>query len=731
MLAAVRFHPRAPLGAAVVALGLLLSLTHDVSRPRRAAAQETVEGVSIKLLGQPVSAEPDDPLGLRLRISNDTAEALEGFGLSIAAYDLVGSRSELHSTFDSTPATAVASSYRKEYPAATLGAGTTRDVVVDDPISTLVSLRDETESGVYPITVTLFTADGTTALDSLTTFLLYYPTVPEVPLNFVLVLPLNAVPSEGPDGVFHPDVGGHWPLELAVRRGGWLRDTVDALDRWAGGEGLHLAVAPTPRLVEEVGHLSEGFRRGDGDEVTEIPASEPPAKAAAVTVAKLKEVLGRFGVQPLLTPYSFPDLPALARASEQNLDQEQVQVGQSVLNEVLDLDLQARWLFPPAGRLDPASLKQLALNRSATRTFFSEGALEEPLDPATTGCPPGPVVTLTFACPVAVPNPSTGGDVVGYLADQGVQDRFAALAQGGNSRLDLQELFAETAMVHAELPGQPNRILHGAVPSLWHPPGRLMDALLRGLARAPWLDTATPSRGLRVATEPQPRRLRHSLPPLQNDPGPALLEIVETAGNTVTSFGTINPPEALVRRLNRAVLAAQSRTWWTDPGLIERGAGYATAAEEGALAELRKISVEAAEQVTMTSREEEIPLTVFNDADYPVRVRIQLSSPSLSFESDAIEATFQPGGARLPGGLSVTAESSGVFRMTINAQTPDGELTFGSRVITIRSTEFNRIALGLTFGALVFLILFYTAKGIRRRRRGTGQEVEPAVMTDG
>jgi Family of unknown function (DUF6049) len=729
MLAAVRLHSRAPLGAAAVALGLVLGLT-TAFHPPPAAAQEADAGVTVKLLGQPVAARPDDTLSLRLRVSNDSPDALEGFGLSIAAYGHVDNRSELHSAFDSVPGEGVASSYRKEYPKTTLAPGEARDVVVDDPISTLVSLRDETESGVYPLTVTLFTADGVTPFDSLTTFLLYYPTPPEVPLNFVLVVPVNAVPAEGPDGVFRPDATGAWPLEDALAGDGWLRTFVGALDRWAGGSGVHLAIAPTPRLVEEMSHLAQGYERGTGAEVADVPASEVVPKAATAVLDKLREVLARPGVQPLLAPYSFPDLPALARASEQNLDQEQVQVGQSVLNEALELDLQARWLFPPAGRLDPASLKQLSLTRSATRTFFSEGALEEAPDPAQSGCP-GPVLTLTFACPVEVANPSTGGSVVGYLADQGVQDRFAALAQGGDSRLDLQELFAETAMVHAELPGQPERILHAAVPSLWHPPGPLVEAMLRGFARAPWLDTVTPSRGLRVAAAPEPRRLRQSLPPLQNDPGDALLEVVQTAGDTVTSFATINPPEALVRRLSRAVLTAQSRTWWTDPALTARGAAYATAAENGALAELEKITIEADEQITMTSRQAEIPVAVFNDADYPVRIRIQLVSPSLTFETDAIEATFEPPGERLPNGVSATAKSSGIFPLTINIQTPDGRLTFGSKDITVRSTEFNRIALGLTFGALGFLILFYTARALRRRRGGGPEEPAAAAVTDG
>jgi hypothetical protein len=36
--------------------------------------------------------------------------------------------------------------------------------------------------------------------------------------------------------------------------------------------------------------------------------------------------------------------------------------------------------------------------------------------------------------------------------------------------------------------------------------------------------------------------------------------------------------------------------------------------------------------------------------------------------------------------------------------------------ITIRSTAFNRVALGITFGALAFLIFFYMFRVLRRRR---------------
>lgn len=684
-----------------------------------AAAQPVPGSVRLKLVAQPVWATPGDRLGLHLRVFDDGPDPLDGVRLSVAVHDVVATRSDLHATFESTPGSAVTSSYLREFPHARVPAGGSLDVAVDDLIDQkLVSLRTETQSGVYPLTITLLSEDGATVLDSVTTDLLYYPTPPPEPLSFVLVLPLNAVPAEAPDGAFHQDESGRWPLEDALH-GGWLSAAVQDLDRWAGDKGVHIALAPVPRLMQEIDDLSAGYKRVGGGETTTVGASTPVPEAATAALAGLRRVLRRPGVQPLLTPYAFPDVPSLANAPDQLLAQ--VDVGRTTLKDTLGVTPTAHWLFPPAGRLDPASLQ--LLGQTATRTFFSQGSLEAPVDPAQGGCPEA---ALSFACPVAVRLPA-GGTIAGFAADQGIQDRFAALAQGGDSRLDLQKLFAETAMIHAELPGRADRVVHATVPSLWHPSGRLLSVMLRGFARAPWLRTLTPARALRLAPQRAPRRLRQSLPPLQNDPGRSALDTVEEASRRVASFGSIGPPEALVRRLSRAVLTAESRSWWTEPALAETGLGYATAARDAATAELDKITIGGVTRVTMTSRHAEIPLAVFNDTSYPVKIRIRFNSSNFTFDPSEVEATFAPGVGRLPQPVSATAKSSGIFPIDVSIETPDGELDFGSTVIRVRSTEFNRIALGLTIGALAFLIFFYVMKAVRRRRGPRSERVGKAA----
>ena len=58
-------------------------------------------------------------------------------------------------------------------------------------------------------------------------------------------------------------------------------------------------------------------------------------------------------------------------------------------------------------------------------------------------------------------------------------------------------------------------------------------------------------------------------------------------------------------------------------------------------------------------------------------------------------------------------------RMEVLVETPDGALLVAEKIITIRSTAFNRIALGITLGAFGFLVVFYLLRVFRRRGEET------------
>jgi hypothetical protein len=173
--------------------------------------------------------------------------------------------------------------------------------------------------------------------------------------------------------------------------------------------------------------------------------------------------------------------------------------------------------------------------------------------------------------------------------------------------------------------------------------------------------------------------------------------------------------------LLRNLFVAESRSWWMTPELADFGEAYAPSSLEEARSELSEISLEVNDRITLTSRAEDIPVRVVNDAGYPIKVRLRLASQKLSFDGDEVQ-TFDVG--RTPLAIPVRANSSGFFPLTLALVTPDGSEIITESQPTVRSTEFNNIALVITVGAFLFLVAFYALRWYRKRnaaaREGEG-----------
>ncbi|HYP22523.1 MAG TPA: DUF6049 family protein [Actinomycetota bacterium] len=673
-----------------------------------AAAQEPL--YTITLVTQRFWHGADDPLDVGIKVTNLSEAPLEGFRLQISSYERVTSRSALEESFDGDPFGSPTAVTFEQFDAV-VPAGDSKVVAVRTPVSELSTLALGS-GGVYPLGIDLADPNGIPLGASVVTQLVYYPGEPlETQLSTVLVVPLNDLAARGPDGVFEETENGVVPLEEALAGDGWMRGTLDAMTE-AAGAGLHFALAPTPRLVEEIADMADGYTRGASDGAEEqVPRDAPAAQNAAAALDALTKLLDTNGVQPLLVPYSFADLPALAHtdAATPGPIARQLTVAEEVLGalELRKSGFTRRWVFPPAGRLDGRALTELrALSaETGTRTFFSAQSLVPPVNPDAAGCPES---FASFACPVAV------AGTVGYEADAGLQQRFIALAQPGEDRLDLQRLLAETAMIREELPGRTDRVIQATMPSLWHPRPKLAGLMFRAFARAPWLSTLTPNQGLDQSAAPVERQPVSVIGDLPRTPDESYFDRLADAEQVVDDVREIGAPEALVTRLERDILVAYGRTWWSDETLAEVGAAFAEEARLEAERHLGRIAIRAAPEITMTSRSTDVQFLVTNDNDYPVRLDVALESPNLVVDDLDLPAEFPPR-ATTPVQASVAAQTSGVFQVELTATTPSGSVV-DELVISVRSTELNQIALGITLGALAFLISFYAYRAVRRRR---------------
>ncbi len=726
------------------ALALLAALSGVSVAPL--AAQEPEPSYRVRLASQPVWHRPTDPLNLRIRIHNDGDAPIQGFLLSLTAHPLIRTRSALHLSFEGVPG-AVASAFSEQHDLE-IAPGTSASVVIDEPVASLSSLATVSDGreGVYPLTVAVSDPTGVMQYGSFTTPLIVYPTRPEAPLNLSLALPLNALPSRGPDGSFRDPTGrGEIPLEQAVDERGWLSGLVAALETEAGEldpierrerirprgregrnrprfrtvevpqEGLRLALAPTPRFVEELADAGNGYRRLGEDRSENVASENPAATAAQDLRRRLGALTEESGIQTLLVPYSFPDLPALVEHVPERVDLE--------LDEAIDTiethlgpTLTREWLFPPAGRLGARALDELRFDDAdtATHVLLHPGAFSDDPETLDTGCPE---TFATFACPVAVRTPR--GRTLGLVADQGLQDRFVHIVHRGDDQLDLQRFFAETAAIRQELPSIADRIVHVTVPSLWHPsPRRWMD-FLAGLRSAPWLTTVTPAEAVELRDPVQRTAdFTPAFPPLNTEPDPSFFEEVATASELVDKFRRMQPPEQLFTRLRRNTLVAESRLLWPSFELFQNAINYIEATETETATHVSKVSIGGPTQINLTSQTGEIPLVISNGAAFPTIVRVTIRSlqPDLMLTPTQIEPQRINANDAFQFTVQAASRSSGIFPVEVVVETPDGTLDIATKQVTVRSTEFNRVALAVTLGAFAFLVFFYLLRLVKRRR---------------
>jgi hypothetical protein len=653
--------------------------------------------------------EPGDALGIRLRLANQGPAALDGFRLQVRVYEPARSRSDLHLTFEADPPGVERSSFPVDLPDLSVATGTSTVVEIDEPVETLASLTTTGISGVYPLTVTVTDAAGFASLDTLTTQLLYFPTKVEVPLNLVPVWPLADYPSRGERGLFEADPStGTTRLEGAVGDGGWLAGVTDALLSDVGRK-LRYGLAPMGRLVDELADMADGYRRVEDGNLRTIAPGDQGASAAVGVLDDLRSLMEADNAQVVLAAYALPDLPFLG---ELEATTAQISAAESVLEDDLGGSPGRAWILPAGGRLDEPTLDRLRASDAAASTFVSADSLEPPAEDATAVC--AEVISGgTYNCPVRLV--TTSGGARAYPLDNELQQRFGALVAAPADRGALQRLLAETAMIHFELPGTADRVVPLVVPPLWHPPPGVAARFVRALATGPWLRSRTPTGGLHLGIGAADRELVAAAPEVRTQPDDDYIEEVAAAAGAVESFSQMHPPDGLVQRLGRDVLVAQSRLWWSDAARLAEGSAFAVAARAEVDRELGKISVFGQENITLTSRRGEIPLNLVNRTNYDVTAEISIESfdRDITLDEHTIEDTFPPGATFLP--VQATARASGVFLIQIRVLTPDG-LTIDETTVSIRSTEYNEIALGITVGALAFLVMFYMFRGLGRRR---------------
>jgi hypothetical protein len=179
--------------------------------------------------------------------------------------------------------------------------------------------------------------------------------------------------------------------------------------------------------------------------------------------------------------------------------------------------------------------------------------------------------------------------------------------------------------------------------------------------------------------------------------------------------------ETVTRTVTDTALTALSAAFRVDP----QGSVARRDSAEAGLAALRgSVRMVASREVTLTSRNGRIPVTLENSLPEAVDVTMRLTSLDRSrVQSDtSVSRVIQPG-QKVQVEVTVRATSAGTFPVRLVLLTPTGRPLGPPQQVLIRSTTAGVVAKWVTIAALAVLVLTVLGRGVRtlvRRRRGRG-----------
>jgi len=680
--------------------------------PARAQQAGTPEGASVELVLEAISpvVGPRTPLSYRLAVRNPGMAELRGLRVEARIGAAVHTRSELQRLAakpSAGPGPGGLAQIQSWGPGGDAVVATGATLVLpthSEPLPAWLRLRSP--GMVLPLVLQVSASSGRGAVSSrVSTFVVAVDGKVRDPLRSSLLVPLHEQTHRNAAGDFTDD-----KLARQISPDGSLGAIAAELSRPVAPK---VTMVIDPLLTDEATVMGGSWRLRRGSQVTTVPAGDPRSLAARTFLHNLRAAAGRS--RPSAFPYAGADLPALVRAGSDADALAPLLYARKHLKEWLGPDPDVSLAWPVPGAIDAATLKVLA------EADAEAVVLDQHLLPTTAGTTQNATVDLGAGLGglgrALVPDPALSA----ALADPGTR---AAPVESA------QRILAETAVTWLERPNSAAvRGILLAPPQTWRPAPDFFRALVRGLARVPWLDLVTAPDLVRQVRQGPDEAARPLAPYTPADVSSGLpsryLHSIAAVSSKLTSFSRMVGSDFLaLDDYDRDLLIAQSSDWRTPSGL-GRGAGFVRAVSRGMRAVQRQVGVQRT-RVTLTSRHGAIPITVTNNGEQRLTVVLRLSSPRVDLPATSEPFALNPR-EQVTRRVEVGTRTTGTFPVRVEVLTPDGKVAFAGGQVTLVSTAFNRVALILAGGAGGFLLLWWGRRtGLRRRRSAATPAGPPA-----
>ena len=662
---------------------LLLALAVLPSLTSIQAAAQAGPAATLTLVSQSIWNGPKRPLDIRIKATNVGPDALEEISLVVTIQARIQARSiyDLSLETDATPEIAAT-------PFGQPGILQPEESRIMHARVPLAGLSLAGDNALYPVRVQLLSQE--TVIATLRTPMVFLVDQPAVPLNLTWTWVLAASVQFGPDGVFLPG-----DLEEAISPTGRLGAMVGALDL-PSPRPLDLVVSPS--LVDQLQRMARGYRiREQGGTLRLVRRGTAGAAEAAALLARLAKLASQPATELSTMPYGDPSLPALLAAGLGKDIRPLAERGRALVGSALGAEPRADVAYPPQSMVDQATLTRLALRRVAT-LLLEPGIVTTPV----TNQAASPIVRL----------PAGDGDLPAIAPDEGVSAIAGSVAYRQDPRLAAQAALGELAAIWLERPGTPGRgaaVLFSDRSSVSPPFFVAFSSLVRG---SPWLNLQSATRLVRMTTEERIQELAPRPHPLLL---PAYVNDLRATRLDLKRFRTtIQGGRDLTSRLQSNLFLAEGGTFVSDPALGRRFISSVTGVIDGTYR-----SVRVPPQVfTLASQRGTLPVTITNGSGYPMRVLVRLiADRRLTFvDGNSRRILLSPKSQTIS--FAVSSRTTGRFPVKVQVQTsaavpvPD----IAETQIVVRSTAYNRVALVLTIGAALFLLVWWGRRFFPRRR---------------
>lgn len=175
-------------------------------------------------------------------------------------------------------------------------------------------------------------------------------------------------------------------------------------------------------------------------------------------------------------------------------------------------------------------------------------------------------------------------------------------------------------------------------------------------------------------------------------------------------------PSAVTTPLRNGLLHGASSAWRGDPAAAREWIEKATDSLERVLGQVRINKF--AGQITLTSSNSPIPVTVTNDLPVTVGVNLQVEAPP-GIKVDDLGLLKIPANGSRPFWLETQVDRAGKFSVDITARTEGGTQLGETRRIQLDSNAYGTVPVIITISAAALLVLL-SARRIIRRFRGNG-----------